>query len=209
MKTDPLRELQAPSSLPPANSNDAVPAVILAADEAAPAGVHLGAPITGDFEANRALARRLEILSRTAVAIPLLLITGALLFIVNLGAAPIYTKGEAREAVTIFDIVHGGGVILPMRAGVEIPSKPLLMHWLAALISVVAGGVNEWTVRLPSALLAIAGALACYLYVRRLFEERGALLSALMLLTSFQYLQAGTGARVDMTLTFFFDHRFF
>ena len=128
---------------------------------------------------------------------------GTLLFIVNLGGAPIYTKGEAREAVTVFDIVHGGGVILPLRAGVEIPSKPLMMHWLAALISLAAGGVSAWTVRLPSALLAIAGALATYLYVRRLFEARGALLASLILLTSVQYLQAGTGSRVDMTLTFF------
>ncbi|HEX4209228.1 MAG TPA: glycosyltransferase family 39 protein, partial [Candidatus Binataceae bacterium] len=119
------------------------------------------------------------------------------------------TKGEAREAVTVFDIVHGGGVILPMRAGVEIPSKPLLMHWLAALISLAAGGVSAWTVRLPSALLAIAGGLACYLYVRRLFEARGALLAALILMTSGQYLQAGAGSRVDMTLTFFLTIAFF
>ncbi|MGA2409853.1 MAG: glycosyltransferase family 39 protein [Candidatus Binataceae bacterium] len=134
---------------------------------------------------------------------------GSLLFLVNLGRAPIYTNGEAREAITIFDIVHGGGVILPMRAGVEVPSKPLLMHWLAAVISVIAGGVSEWTVRMPSGLLAIGCALACYLYVRRLFEARGALFAALILLTAFQYLQAGTAARVDMTLTFFLTIAFF
>ena len=161
------------------------------------------------YAVSRRLALRLATLTRPAVAIPLLLVLGAVLFLVNLGAAPIYTKGEAREAVTVFDIVHGGGVILPMRAGVEIPSKPLMMHWLAALISLVAGGVSAWTVRLPSALLAIAGALASYLYVRRLFEARGALLAALILLTSMQYLQVGTGSRVDMTLTFFFTIAFF
>jgi 4-amino-4-deoxy-L-arabinose transferase-like glycosyltransferase len=160
-------------------------------------------------DASRRLARRLEILTHPAIAIPLILIVGALLFIVNLGGAPIYTKGEAREAVTVFDIVHGGGLILPMRAGVEIPSKPLMMHWLAALISLIAGGVSSWTVRLPSAILAIAGAIATYLYVRRLFEARSALLGSLILLTSIQYLQAGTGSRVDMTLTFFLTIAFF
>jgi 4-amino-4-deoxy-L-arabinose transferase-like glycosyltransferase len=141
--------------------------------------------------------------------VPILLAAGAMLFLVNLGGYPIYTKGEAREAVTIFDIVHGGGWILPMRAGVEIPSKPLMMHWMAAILSLVAGGVNEWTVRLPSALLAIAGMLVCYAYVRRLFDEPSALLAALMLGTTFQYLQAGTGARVDTTLTFFMEVAFF
>ena len=155
------------------------------------------------------IARRLEVLSSPRIAIPIILVLGFLLFIVNLGGAPLYTKGEPREAVTVFDIVHGGGIILPMRAGVEIPSKPLLMHWLAAIVSLIAGGVSAWTVRLPSATFAIAGMLVTYLYVSRMFETRGALLSAIMLGTAFQYLQAGTGSRVDMTLTFFMTVGFF
>jgi 4-amino-4-deoxy-L-arabinose transferase-like glycosyltransferase len=140
---------------------------------------------------------------------PILLIVGVALYLVNLGGYPLYTKGEPREAVTVFDIVHGGGIILPQRAGVEIPSKPLLMHWIAALVSIVAGGVNEFSVRLPSAGLAIAGVIVCYFYVRRLFDDVTALIAALILGTTFQYLQAGTGARVDMTLTFFMEVAFF
>ncbi len=140
---------------------------------------------------------------------PILLIFGVALYLVNLGGYPLYTKGEPREAVTVFDILHGGGVILPQRAGVEIPSKPLLMHWLAAMVSLVAGGVNEFTVRLPSAGLAIAGVIVCYFYVRRLFDNATALIAALILATTFQYVQAGTGARVDMTLTFFMEVAFF
>src|SRR5579863_3300424 len=99
----------------------------------------------------------LDALASPRRALPLITIVGALLFLLNLGGYPLYTKGEPREAVTVFDIVNGGGVILPMRAGVEIPSKPLLVHWVAALVSCVAGQVNEWTVRLPSAALAIGG----------------------------------------------------
>jgi 4-amino-4-deoxy-L-arabinose transferase-like glycosyltransferase len=145
-----------------------------------------------------------ERLASPPVALPLLSTCGVLLFMVNLGGYPLYTKGETREAVTVFDIVHGGGIILPMRAGVEVPSKPLMMHWLAALVSLAAGQVNEWTVRLPSAVFAILGLIVCYCYVRRLFDQRSALIAALMLGTSSQYLQAG-GARVDMTLTFFLE----
>ena len=127
-------------------------------------------------------------------------------------AIPLYTKGEPREAVVVLDMFKGHSLssfLLPMRAGVEIPSKPLLMHWLIAALSLVTGGVGEWTVRLPSAILAIAGVLCCYLYVRRLFNERAALFSALILATNFQYLQAAGGARVDMTLTFFMEVGFF
>jgi 4-amino-4-deoxy-L-arabinose transferase-like glycosyltransferase len=162
-----------------------------------------------DYPEGDRWGRTLETLAAPAYAIPLIAAFGALLYLLNLGGYPLYTKGEPREAVTVFDIVHGGGVILPMRAGVEIPSKPLLMHWLAAIFSLIAGGVSEWTVRLPSALCAIGGMLACYLYVRKLFEQRAGLIAALILGTTFQYVQAGTGARVDMTLTFFLELAFF
>ncbi|HLX04848.1 MAG TPA: phospholipid carrier-dependent glycosyltransferase, partial [Candidatus Binatus sp.] len=41
------------------------------------------------------------------------------------------------------------------------------------------------------------------------FDDVTALIAALILATTFQYLQAGTGARVDMTLTFFMEVAFF
>jgi 4-amino-4-deoxy-L-arabinose transferase-like glycosyltransferase len=146
------------------------------------------------------------------VALPALAALCTALYLVNLGSYPIYTKGEAREAVTVLDMFKGHSLssfLLPMRAGVEIPSKPLLMHWLIALTSVLAGTVNEWTVRLPSALLAMMAVLVCYLYVRRLFGSLTGLFSALVLATTLQMLQAGSGARVDMTLTFFMEVAFF
>lgn len=156
-----------------------------------------------------AAARVLARMAQPRVATAILLGLGALLYLVNLGGYPLYTKGEPREAVTIYDIVHGGGIILPMRAGIEIPSKPLLMHWIAALFSIIAGGVTEFTVRLPSAMFAIAAMVVCYFYVRRLFSESVGLIAAIILGTSFQVLQAGSGARVDMTLTFFLEVAFF
>jgi 4-amino-4-deoxy-L-arabinose transferase-like glycosyltransferase len=148
-------------------------------------------------------------LASPSYAIPVLLILGVALYLVNLGGYPFYTKGEPREAVTIYDVVHGGGWILPARAGVEIPSKPLLMHWLAALASFALGGVSEFTVRLPSAMLAIAALLACYLYLRKLYNDTAGLFAALILGTTFQFMQAATAARVDMTLTFFLEITFF
>jgi 4-amino-4-deoxy-L-arabinose transferase-like glycosyltransferase len=144
-------------------------------------------------------------LAEPPLAIAVLVLVGVALFLVNLGGYPFYTKGEPREAVTVFNMLHGGGFILPLRAGIEVPSKPLLMHWLAAIISMLAGGISEWTVRMPSGLFAIGGMLAAYLYVRRLFDNRIAFLTALVLGTTVQYLQAGSGARVDMTLTFFLE----
>jgi 4-amino-4-deoxy-L-arabinose transferase-like glycosyltransferase len=156
--------------------------------------------------------RRFERAATPRFAIPFLLVlSGAALF-VNLGGYPLYTKGEPREAVVVLDMFRGhslSSIILPMRAGVEIPSKPLLMHWLIALLALVTGGVGEWTVRIPSAILATAGVLCCYGYLRRLFNDGAALLAAMILLTNFQFLQAAGGSRVDLTLTFFMEIGFF
>jgi 4-amino-4-deoxy-L-arabinose transferase-like glycosyltransferase len=166
-------------------------------------------PASDEISNSRAPRDWLQYIAEPRHAWPILLIVGVALYLVNLGGYPLYTKGEPREAVTVFDIVHGGGVILPQRAGVEIPSKPLLMHWIAAIVSLVVGSVNEFSVRLPSAGLAIAGVIVCYFYVRRLFDDVTALIAALILATTFQFLQAATGARVDMTLTFFMEVAFF
>src|SRR5580658_7331322 len=181
------------------------------ADDAvtAPLEAPADAPLAASDTADTAASMWFDNLARPTVAIPLLLVFSALIFGTNLGGYPLYTKGEPREAVTVLAMVSGGGVILPMRAGVELPSKPLLMHWLAALLSMLAGGISEWTIRLPSAIFASAGVLACYHYARRLFENRNALLAALILATSILYLQTGTGARVDMTLSFFMEVAFF
>src|ERR1700730_8116969 len=144
-------------------------------------------------------------LAEPPLAILVLTLLGAALFLINLGAYPFYTKGEPREAVIVFNLLQGGGYTRPLRAGIDLPSQPLLMQWRGAIFSFLAGGVNEWTVRLPSALFAIGGMLAAYLYVRRLFDNRIAFLAALILGTTVQYLEAGSGARVDMTLTFFME----
>src|ERR1700730_7462396 len=58
-------------------------------------------------------------------AIPLLALLCLAAFFVTLGGYPLYTKGEPREAVTVLDMFKGhsiGSFLLPMRAGVEIPS---------------------------------------------------------------------------------------
>src|SRR6266849_1902268 len=88
--------------------------------------------------------RRLAAIVAPAFAVPLLLVTGIVLYLVNLGAYPLYTKGEPREAVTVFDIVHGGGVILPMRAGVDM-TLAFFMEVAFFEFLMIAEGLSERT----------------------------------------------------------------
>jgi len=86
----------------------------------------------------------------------------ACLYLWGLGDLPFYTKGEPREGTIVWEIYTSGEWILPLRNGHIIPSKPPLFHWLGALVSLAWGEVNELTIRLPSALLAVLGVLLTY-----------------------------------------------
>lgn len=134
-----------------------------------------------------------------------IVVVGLLLFFINLGH-PMYTKGEPREGVTVIDLVHGQGFILPHQPLVEMPYKPPMMRWLVWLDAQMldrGGAVSELSMRLPSALLGVGTMLLCYGYGTALFEPALGLLAALMLGGSLQFIQGATNARVDMTLTFF------
>src|SRR5262245_45295011 len=58
--------------------------------------------------------------------------------------APFYDKQEGREALVVWEIIHSGNWILPLRNGVEIPSKPPLYHWLVALIAKSTHQLDEF-----------------------------------------------------------------
>jgi 4-amino-4-deoxy-L-arabinose transferase-like glycosyltransferase len=121
-------------------------------------------------------------------------------FFLGLGALPFHDKGEPREALQVWEEVHHGEWILPLRNGHEIPSKPPLFHWLAGSISLAAGGVSELTARLPSALLASSSALLILWFGLQLPDRRTGIYAALILCTSFEWVRAARMARVDMTL---------
>ncbi|HVO95428.1 MAG TPA: hypothetical protein VMT22_21405, partial [Terriglobales bacterium] len=60
----------------------------------------------------------------------------------------IWRHDEAREALVIQDIVNNQRWLLPLR-NQELPSKPILYHWIGAAVAMVFG-VSDFTVRSPS-----------------------------------------------------------
>ena len=124
------------------------------------------------------------------------------LYFLELGNAPFFDKQEPREALVVWEINHSGNWILPMRNGNEIPSKPPLYHWLAALASQAVNELDEFTVRFPSAFFGTAGVLLTYFAGASLWGRSAGLVSAMVLATSFEWRQAAKAARVDMTLAF-------
>lgn len=115
-----------------------------------------------------------------------------------LGLSDFYSRGEPREAIVAQDMLSTGDVVLPEGYGEGVPSKPPFDHWLIALFSLPQGEVSEFTSRLPSAIASVLFSTAFFLVTRRRIGERHALLSTLMLLTTFEWGRGASSCRVDM-----------
>src|SRR6185503_16352296 len=127
---------------------------------------------------------------------------GALYF-PYLDSAPFFDKGEPREALAVQDIVQRGEWLVPLKRATDIPSKPPLFHWSAALVTRWTGSLTEATIRFPSALYATLGVLLIYWLGRKTFDAKTALLGSAILATTMVYQDQALSARVDMTLCLF------
>jgi hypothetical protein len=126
------------------------------------------------------------------------------LYVPPAALTPFFTKGEPREALVVRNMIDDGDWLLPKRAsanGWTIASKPPFFHWLGAAASVIGGGADEWSVRLPSVALGTAAVVAVGIAARDAFGGVGALAAMLVLASSFEWVRAASTARVDGTLT--------
>ena len=129
----------------------------------------------------------------------LLAVLLALLLAWPLVAPPIGQHGEAREGLVVQDIVAHGNWILPRRNG-ELPSKPPLFHWSAAL-AVRWLGAHDASIRLPSAAAALVVVLAVYWLGVAIGGRRVGWLASGIAMGMVPFLDAATQARVDMVFT--------
>lgn len=147
------------------------------------------------------LCRAAELLRRHPMA-ALALALGVLL-LPWLGLTLFTSKGEPREAIVAVSMLQSGDWVLPVSYGADIPYKPPLLAWLIAAASLLlnSGHVSEFTSRLPSALALIAMALGLYRWLAPRAGRRMAMVSALVLATSFEVFRSAVICRVDMLLT--------
>jgi hypothetical protein len=138
-----------------------------------------------------------------AVHVLLLVLLCSVLYFPYLGSIPFFDKGEPREALAVQDIVQRGEWLVPLKRATDIPSKPPLMHWSAALVTKLTGSLSEATIRFPSAFYATLGVLLIYWLGRQIFDGGTALLGGAILATTLLYQDQALSARVDMTLCFF------
>jgi 4-amino-4-deoxy-L-arabinose transferase-like glycosyltransferase len=126
----------------------------------------------------------------------LLLASAALLFVAAYFSPHIWHHGEAREALVIQDIVENHHWLLPLRNH-ELPSKPILFHWIAAGFAMLFG-LSDFIIRSPSVIAAVAMVWLTYRLGTLTGNHRIALLAVAILGATYEFWDSGTEARVDM-----------
>jgi 4-amino-4-deoxy-L-arabinose transferase-like glycosyltransferase len=127
----------------------------------------------------------------------LLGLAAIVLYSLNLGELPLRDWDEATYAIVAREMLQSGHWLHPTLGGQPFLFKPPLSLWLIAA-SYQLFGVNEWSTRLPLALLSALAIPLLYAVGRELFVRRSpALLSALVLLTLLPMVRQGRLAMMD------------
>lgn len=122
-----------------------------------------------------------------------------LLALFGLQAAPLFDVDEGAFSEATREMLTSGDWLHTTLNGEPRFDKPIGVYWLQAL-SVSALGLNEFALRLPSALSAWGWALALAAFALPRFGRRVAVTVALMLLTSVGVMVMGRAATADALL---------
>lgn len=120
-------------------------------------------------------------------------------FFYNLGTVPLFDLDEGAFSEATREMFVRNDFISTFLNGQPRYDKPILIYWLQAA-SVSLLGLNEFALRLPSALAATAWVLVVLLFVRNVKDMRTALLAAIITATSLEVAVMAKAATADALL---------
>jgi 4-amino-4-deoxy-L-arabinose transferase-like glycosyltransferase len=118
-----------------------------------------------------------------------------------LGTTQLLSLNEGRRALAIKEMYLSGDWLLPHLNGELYLTKPPLLYWISNVFSSISGGVNEWTLRLPSAIAALAVLWMVYRYVLKNFGQWPALFSMQLLIANAGFAMLARRVEIEMLLT--------
>lgn len=121
-----------------------------------------------------------------------------LLFALNLGGRDLWAPDEPRAGTITRHIVESGSWTELRDDGRPYVDKPPLYFWLAAAASLPGGGVDEFTLRLPSNIAAILCVVTIFYLGRAMYGRRAGALAAIVLATSQDFFMEARWAHPDM-----------
>lgn len=137
----------------------------------------------------------------TAVQIGIILLVTITVFFTNLGTPRLWDRDEPRNAGCAAEMLARNDWVVPIFNSQLRPHKPALLYWLM-MSAYSVFGVNEFSARFWSAVLAVGTCLATYLIGRRLFDSVVGFVGAIALATSMMFVVAARAATPDSVLVF-------
>jgi 4-amino-4-deoxy-L-arabinose transferase-like glycosyltransferase len=95
----------------------------------------------------------------------LIVVATAILFTLALGARDLWNPNEPIYGRATVEMEQRGDWLTPTVNGIPFTEKPILYYWMARLAGTLGGGVDELTLRLPSAAAGVTAAVLLYLLV--------------------------------------------
>ncbi len=114
-----------------------------------------------------------------------------------LGSTELYGS-EHRWAEVTREMFLSGDFFHPKLNDELYYDKPLLGYWVIALLSFLAGTLNEWTVRIPAAVSGLIGLGATVFIGRKLWSREVALSAGWLLLTTYGFLMWSRCGQTEM-----------
>ncbi len=132
----------------------------------------------------------------------ILVILALLALYIPLSLAPLFDLDEGAFSEATREMLKNGDYITTYLNGHLRFDKPILIYWLQ-LFSVKLFGLNEFALRLPSAIAGTLWAVVVYLFTKREFGEKVAFFSTLFMLSAIQINLITKAAIADSLLNLF------
>ena len=122
------------------------------------------------------------------------------IFLYHLGVPALLDSDETRYADMARGMFLSKDFITPYLDGRIFWDKPPLFFWLLCL-SYKCLGISEFSVRIPSVLSALVAIVALFFAVKKTITTKVAIVSAMVLATSVEFVIFAKVSILDMVLT--------
>ena len=129
------------------------------------------------------------------------LVLGLVVLFWGLGSAQLMSLNEGRRALVIKEMFAHHNWLLPTLNNELYLTKPPLLYWLSVFFSFIAGHVNEWTLRLPSAISALVVVFLAYQYTKKHFGLWAGFFVITLLMSNVGFAMLARRAEIEMLLT--------
>jgi len=137
-----------------------------------------------------------------------IIVLAIILFFFKLGSFSLYDAAETTYGEFTKQIMLTGDWLTMHYNGTIIFDKPPLYFWLARIFSMFIG-FNEWAMRLPAAIFGVMTVITTFMLGKVFYNKKVGFLSAIILMTAFQFLIQSRIAELDVLLVFFITAGFY